>query len=384
MKAVKVKDNIFWVGAIDFMMRSFHGYLTQRGSTYNAFLVLDEKITLIDTVKAPFTEEMLARIASVIDPKKIDYIIANHVEPDHSGAIPAIRKLNPNVKVVASAPAGVSGLKMHYGDCNYLPVKTGETLCTGKYTFSFLQTPMIHWPDNMLTYLESERVLFSNDSFGQHFSAYERFDYQCNISDVLFEAKKYYCNIVLPYSAQVRRALAAVSKLKIDTIAPAHGVIFTKHIPEVIELYEKLSSRELDDTATIVYDTMWGHTQKMAYAIADAFLDKDIPVKMYDLQNNHVSDVITDAATSRYLAVGSSTLNNQPLATMGAFLTYFKGLSCGVHDFIAFGSYGWSGQSIKIIHDEMLSLKHNALCEPIRMQYTPDLDKVREIVSSAL
>lgn len=384
MQAIKIAENIYWVGAIDFKMRSFHGYLTQRGSSYNAYLIIDEKITLIDGVKAPFTAELLDRISSVIDPKKIDYLISSHVEGDHSGAIPELCRLNPGMKVFSSAQGGVSGLKRHYGDYDYTPVKTGDTLSIGKRTLQFIQLPMIHWPDNMAIYSEGDGILFSSDAFGQHYSAYERFDYECSYETIMHEAKKYYSNIVLPYSAQTKKAVEALSALKINTIAPAHGVILTKYIDDVIALYKKIYMQEQDNTAVITYDTMWGSTQKMAYAIADVFLKKGVSVKMFDLQTNHISDVITEISTCKYLAVGSSTMNGQVLASMGAFLTYLKGLSYGVKNFIAFGAYGWSGQSPKIIHDTLTSLKYVPICDPISALYVPDVPAIRTLVEEKL
>lgn len=384
MKAVKIKENIYWVGAIDFKMRSFHGYLTSRGSSYNAYLIIDEQITLIDGVKAPFTLEMMERIASVVDPSKIQNYICNHVEPDHTGSLPKICEMIPDVKIYTSAPAGVIGLKKYYGDYNYIPVKTGDTLNIGSRKLKFIQTPMIHWPDNMVTYSESDKILFSNDSFGQHYSCYERFDHECNKDEVLYEARKYYCNIVLPYSAQAKKAVESIEKLDIDTIAPSHGVILQKYIPEIIEIYKELYSGNNLNKAVIVYDTMWGSTQKMAYAIADIFLQKGFSVKMFDLQSNHESDVITDFATASYVAVGSSTLNNNILATMGAFLTYLKGLNYGTRKFIAFGSYGWSGQSPKIIYDELIALKYTPVCDPIKMQFSPDIKELKELINSKM
>ncbi|HPH61151.1 MAG TPA: FprA family A-type flavoprotein, partial [Candidatus Syntrophosphaera sp.] len=225
MKAYKLRDNIWWVGGIDWDLRNFHGYLTQRGSTYNAYLIIDEKVTLIDNVKYYLYDEMLARISDVIDPARIDVIVQNHVEMDHSSGMPMLMKLIPNAKIYTNAN-GIKGLKMHYGqDWNFEQIKSGDSINIGQRDLSFLTTPMVHWPDNQVTYCPQEKILFSNDAFGQHIASSERLaaDYPFNI--VMEEAKKYYANIVLPYSSQVRKALEAASQLDIDMIAPSHGLI---------------------------------------------------------------------------------------------------------------------------------------------------------------
>ena len=213
MKATKICEGVYWVGAIDWDLRNFHGYETEKGSTYNAYLVLDEKITLIDTVKAGFEKEMLTRIASVIDPAKIDLIISNHAEPDHSGGIPAVKKLAPGAAVYCAAGAGVKDLTAYYGDLGYIGVKAGDTLSLGKRTLTFLPTPMVHWPDNMVSFMTPENILFSNDAFGQHYATFERMDTECDLSEPLVQARKYYANIVQPYGMQTAKALAACAQL---------------------------------------------------------------------------------------------------------------------------------------------------------------------------
>lgn len=233
MKAVEVKKGIYWVGAVDWSLRSFHGYTTKRGSTYNAYLIIDEKVTLVDTVKAPFAAEMISRIKSVIDPSKINYIVSNHVEMDHSGAIKDVLALAPNAKVVTSAPQGVKGLTAHYGEMDFMPVKSGDTLSLGSRTLSFVPTPMLHWPDNMVTYCPEEKILFSNDAFGQHYASGGRFDDEEPLGDVLHEARTYYANIVMPYSMQAAGAVKAAEGLDIELIAPSHGVMWRSHISEI-------------------------------------------------------------------------------------------------------------------------------------------------------
>lgn len=380
MKAYKLAENIYWVGAIDWKLRYFHGYSTSRGSTYNAYLIVDEKITLIDAVKAPFADELLERVASVVDPAKIDYIVSNHVEPDHSGALPAILKVAKNAEVITSFPQGQKGLAAHYGEMKFRPVKTGDEIKIGKHTLQFTQTPMVHWPDNMVTYVPEEGILFSNDAFGQHYASSGRLDTETDLSVALFEAKKYYANIVMPYAPQVKKAVDSVAPLKISMIAPSHGVIWTRHIPEILKLYAQCVSSETNNQALIVYDTMWHSTEKMAEAIADGFGEAGVPAVFMDLANNHISDIMTAVLESKYLALGSPTLNNNILPSVGAFLCYLKGLAPSDRHFIAFGSYGWSGQSPKLLYDELLSCKFTPLLDaPIKLQYIPSHEQLEDI-----
>ncbi|MCB5285126.1 MAG: FprA family A-type flavoprotein [Candidatus Cloacimonetes bacterium] len=375
MKAYKLRDNIWWVGGIDWDLRNFHGYLTQRGSTYNAYLIIDEKVTLIDNVKYYLYDEMLARISDVIDPARIDVIVQNHVEMDHSSGMPMLMKLIPNAKIYTNAN-GIKGLKMHYGqDWNFEQIKSGDSINIGQRDLSFLTTPMVHWPDNQVTYCPQEKILFSNDAFGQHIASSERLaaDYPFNI--VMEEAKKYYANIVLPYSSQVRKALEAASQLDIDMIAPSHGLIWTEHIPQILAAYTDWSNNVADPKrALVIYDTMWGSTKKMAQAIAQAFENKGIKVSMLNLQTNHISDIMTEVMDARFIAVGSPTLNNSILPTVAAFIYYLKGLSPQQRIGLAFGSYGWGGQSVPILQQLLGDPKECGfeMLEPLKTQYIPD------------
>lgn len=386
MKAVEVKKGIYWVGAVDWSLRSFHGYTTKRGSTYNAYLIIDEKITLVDTVKAPFAAEMISRIKSVIDPSKIDYIVSNHVEMDHSGAIKDVLALAPNAKVVTSAPQGVKGLTAHYGEMDFMPVKSGDTLSLGSRTLSFVPTPMLHWPDNMVTYCPEEKILFSNDAFGQHYASGGRFDDEEPLGDVLHEARTYYANIVMPYSTQAAGAVKAVEGLSIELIAPSHGVMWRSHISEIIEEYKKWSSLKMNKEAVVVYDSMWHSTEKMAKAIVEAFASKGYNAKLCDLKAWDNSEVINEILTAEYIAVGSPTLNNQMLPTVASFLTYLKGLApknSGKKAF-AFGSYGWGGQSIGLVEKELTDCGFEIALEKQRIQYIPSQESLDELENKVL
>ncbi len=366
----RIKEGVYWVGTVDWDLRNFHGYLTQRGSTYNSFLIVDEKITLIDNVKSYLAEEQLARISQIIDPTKIDYIIQNHIEMDHSGSLPVIMEKCPNAKIIAS-PKGVEGLKKHFHqDWDFQAVKSGDILKLGQRELHFVQTPMVHWPDNMVSYCPEDKILFSNDSFGQHIASSERFDEEYPYNVMMHEAAKYYSNIVLPYSKQVQKALAVVGNLEIDVICPSHGLMIRKYIPEIMEKYTEWSANKVEQKALIIYDTMWKSTEKIAHMTRDSFETKGYQTRMFNLQHTHISDIMTEILTAKYICIGSSTLNNNILPTVAAFLTYLKGLAPKGRKGLAFGSYGWGGQSVGIVQKELETCGFEMM-DQIRLQYVP-------------
>jgi flavorubredoxin len=324
---------------------------------------------------------MIERISSIIDPEKIDYIVQNHVEMDHSSSLPMLMNICPNAQIFTS-PNGEKGLKLHYKkDYNYHVVKSGETISLGKRNLSFLHTPMVHWPDNMVTYCPDEKILFSNDAFGQHIASSERFDDEYPENIVMEEARKYYANIVLPYGKQVQKVLEAAAGLDFDTICPSHGVIWREFIPEIIAEYHKWASNEAEEKALIVYDTMWKSTEKMAMAIREAFEALDIPVHMANLQCNHISDIMTELIDTKYICVGSPTLNNNILPTVAAFLTYMKGLAPKERTGLAFGSYGWGGQSVGIVEDILKECGFELL-PSLKLQYIPSGNQLNEITTN--
>jgi flavorubredoxin len=375
MKAVKIKENVYWVGAIDWNLRNFHGYLTQRGSTYNSYLIIDEKITLIDNVKSYMFEEQLERIKSVIDPGKIDVIIQNHIEMDHSGSMPMMQKLCPNAEVYATAK-GAEGLNRHFKqDWAINVVKGGTTLNLGKRELVFVPTPMVHWPDNMVSYSAYDKILFSNDAFGQHIASQERFDYEYPMGILAEEAAKYYANIVLPYGAQVVKALNAVAGLEIDWILPSHGLIWHERISELMTMYEKWANNRTANKALIIYDSMWGTTEQMGKMIRDTFAESGVIAEFHNLQKTHISDLMTKILDARYICLGSPTLNNNILPTMAAFLTYLKGLAPKGRIGLAFGSYGWGGQSIPLLDKALEEMKFERL-SPIKMKFIPDASEL--------
>lgn len=380
MDPIKIRDNIYWVGGVDWNLRNFHGYLTQRGSSYNAYLILDEKITLIDSVKHYLTEEMLARTSTLVDPAKIDVVVCNHVEMDHSGAIPKIMEYAPEATVICS-PNGEKGLRAHYQkDWNYHVVQSGDRYSLGKRSLEFVLTPMVHWPDNMVCYMPEENLLFSNDAFGQHIASSERFDDEYSLELTLIEAKKYYANIVLPYSKQVSTAINALQKLDIAMILPSHGLIWRTHTRNILEAYCSWMQNEGENRALIIYDTMWESTHRIAQTIQSVFEKQGIRTEMYDLKENHISDIMTEVVSSKYICVGSPTLNNGMLPTVASFLCYFSGLAPKNRIGLAFGSFGWGGQSIDLVHQQLEAVGCQML-EKIRVKYIPTTENLNEIAT---
>ncbi len=376
MDAVLIKENVYWVGAIDWNLRDFHGYSTSKGGTYNAYLIIDEKITLIDNVYAPFANEMISRIKSVIDPSKIDIIISNHSEPDHSGSIHDILKYAPNAKIYASGPSGVRSMVGTYHDIEVLPVKTDETLNIGKRTLQFIQTPLVHWPDNMVTYCAYDKILFSNDMLGQHIASFNRYDDQYELGMLLEELKKYYVNIVLPYGAQTQKALAAVKKLDIELICTSHGAIWRSYIKEALEAYEKMSTYHKENKAVVIYDSMWGSTEKMALEVAEAFQQSGIETVIRHVRKNPQSDLIYDLMDAKYIAVGSPTLNNGMMSSIASFFCYLRGLNPRNLNFVVFGSFGWGGQGVAFADRDLEEMKFNRLMKPVRIQYSPSKEQL--------
>lgn len=380
LNAIEISPKVWWVGGIDWNERLFHGYTTERGITYNAYLIMDEKITLIDTCKATFADELVQRISQVVDPAKIDVVITNHVEMDHSGSLPVIRKIAPNAEIYASAGAGVNELRAHFG-IEATPVKTGDTLCIGERTLSFVTTPMVHWPDNMVTYSDVDKILFSNDAFGQHFATTKRFDDENDMCEVMKQAKKYYANIVWPYGMQAGRALAAVKGLELKMIAPSHGCIWRSHIAEIIAKYEEWTTYQTQEKAVVVFDSMWHSTESMAREICDAFIAEGISAQLVDLKSTHISDIMLYMCDARYVAVGSPTLNSNMLPTVASFLTYMRGLSPKNDQRIglAFGSYGWAPLGPKQVYAELENAKFQLPVPVVAQQWVPSEENLAEL-----
>ena len=372
--AVKVTDTVYWVGAIDWTIRDFHGYATSGGTTYNAYLVIADKVTLIDTVKAPFKDQLLSRISSVIDPSKIDYIISNHSEMDHSGCLPQIIEMIGPEKVFAS-PMGIKALEDHFhAGLDIIEVKDGDQIDLGNRTVTFLETRMLHWPDSMVSYLAEEKLLFSQDAFGMHLASSERFDDEIGDWRLEHEAAKYYANILLPFSHLILKVLGRIGELglEIDMIAPDHGPIWREKPGWILELYRKWAEQEPTKKAVIVYDTMWGSTEKMALAIADGVVSGGGSVKVLKLRAAHRSDIATELLDAGALILGSPTMNNNIFPTMADTLVYIKGLKPKGLIGAAFGSSGWSGESVKQLEEGLGAMKIELAAESVRARYVPD------------
>ena len=372
LNKIEIKPDIYWVGAIDWDLRKFHGYNTPRGTSYNAYLIIDDKITLIDTVKHYLFNEMLKRIKEIVDPSKIEYIVSNHVEMDHSGSITKLLEICPNAKIITST-RGEKGLYLHYKkDLNFKVVNSGDKLNIGKKTLSFFHIPMVHWPDSMVTYILEDKLLLPNDAFGQHIASAERFDDELEWGILKDEASKYYANIVMPYGDQVKKALELLANLDIKMIAPSHGIIWRKYIKEILKEYVKWANFETENKALIVYDSMWGSTEKVAYALYDGLEETGIKTTIRNLKNSHISDVINDVLTSRLILFGSPTMNNTMLPSMGGFLTYLKGLKPRNRIGFVFGSFGWGGQAVGEIEKILKDLSWNLPVESININYIPN------------
>lgn len=383
MQPIELSKGVYWVGAIDWLTRDFHGYSTNRGTTYNAYLIVDEKVTLIDTVKAGYRNDLMHRIRNIIDPKKIDYIVVNHVEMDHSGSLPQVIKDIEPEKVICSKMGHKALLKhFHQEDWPYHIVAPGEEITLGSKTLSFLETRMLHWPDSMFTYLKEDQILFSSDAFGEHLATSERFDDEVNQDTLMFECTKYYANILTLYSPLVKKLIAKVSEmdLPIKMIAPDHGVIWRGNPQKIIDAYSRWCVHESTGNALVIYDTMWHSTEIMAKAVCDGLQDKGISYKLIDLQVNHRSDVMTDVLEASAVILGCSTLNNGLLPRMAGFLMYMRGLRPTNKIGAAFGSYGWSGEAVKLMNKSMLEMKFTMVHEGLRVQYVPEHTHLRECV----
>jgi flavorubredoxin len=373
-KAVRVSEHVYWVGAVDWAVRDFHGYSTDRGSSYNAYLVMADAVTLIDTVKAPFKNELLSRIASVIDPRDIRYIVSNHSEMDHSGCLADIWDIVRPEKVFASVMGAKALLEHFHLDREIVPVKDGESLSLGNVELRFIETRMLHWPDSMFTYLGEDQLLFSQDAFGMHLASGERFADEIDGGVLEYEAAKYYANILLPYSPLVAKLLARVDSLglTIETIGPDHGPIWRKDVQRIVDWYARWCVQKPTLKALVVYDTMWQSTAAMARAIGEGLVESGASARLMPLASTHRSQVATEILDAGALIVGTPTLNNNMFPTVADVLTYLKGLRPRNLIGAAFGSYGWSGDGVAQVRDALNQMKIEPIGEDIKIKYVPD------------
>lgn len=363
---------IHWVGYVDWTVRDFHGYATDRGSTYNAYLVQDEKTALIDTVKAPYAEKLLEHIRAHVDPVAVDYVVCNHAEPDHAGSLPVVMKACPKAELVCDARCR-DALSRHVDTSawRFRIVAEGDTLSLGRRSLHFIETPMVHWPESMFSYMPEEKLLFSMDAFGQHYASAHRFDDEEPLDVLMQEAKTYYANIVMLYAQPIARVLERAKDLPIAMIAPSHGVVWRKHIPEITGAYRNWVNHRSEPRVLIVYDTMWRSTEIMAGAILDGVQATGADVRLHHVRATNITVLATEVLEAACVAVGSPTLNQTLMPQVAAVLTYWKGLKPVGKAGLAFGSYGWAKSAARDVEAYLKDMKFDILREPVQSQFVP-------------
>lgn len=379
----KITDTVSWVGKIDWELCKFHGdeYSTHKGSSYNSYLIRDEKTVLIDTVWAPFAKEFVTNLKKEIDLNEIDYIVMNHSEIDHSGALGELMEEIPNTPIYCTKN-GANVIKGHFHkDWNFVEVKTGDTLDIGKNKLIFVEARMLHWPDSMMTYMAGENILFSNDAFGQHYASELLFNDLVDQDELYDEAIKYYANILTPFSKLVTKKIEEVVALNIpiEMICTSHGIIWRDNPLQIVNKYVEWAKDYQENQITIIYDTMWNGTRRMAEAIAEGIKskDKDVVVKLYNTSKRDKNDIITEVFKSKMVLVGSSTINNGILYSVAGILEMIKGLKFVNKKAAAFGSYGWSGESVKIITEALKEAKFEIVSEGIKELWNPNEDALK-------
>ncbi|HHT9126668.1 MAG TPA: FprA family A-type flavoprotein [Candidatus Brocadiia bacterium] len=382
MNKIKIAEGVYWVGAIDWNARSLHGdnYVTHHGTTYNAYLIMDEKITLVDTVHGQFVDEMMARIKEVVDPDKIDYVVCNHIEPDHSGALPAVMKIIPQAKVICTLRAKDGLLKHYFSNWNFLTVKTDDEISIGKKTLRFIEASMLHWPDTMFTYIKEDALLLPNDAFGQHFASSQRFADEVEESIVIDEAAKYYANILMPFGQLVIKKIEEIQKsgIQIETIAPSHGLIWRKNHEKIISAYLRWAKGEAKKRVLVIYESMWRSTEKMATAIVQGIQDGDIEAVLYKISATDHSDIIKEVLEAKAILIGSPTVNNGVLPNIAPLLDDLKGLRPKDKIAFAFGSYGWGGGAVKTVEEKFKQAGMTIFEPGLTAKWVPDADELKK------
>ena len=381
----RVTDKVTWVGKIDWELKKFHGdeLSTMEGSSYNSYLIRDKKTVLIDTVWGPYDTEFVNRLKEEIDLKEIDYIVMNHNESDHSGTLPALMREIPDTPIYCTKK-GESILRgLYHQDWNYVNVKTGDELEIGDSKLVFVEASMLHWPDTMMTYMTGENILFSNDVFGQHYASEMLYDDMDDISKLLHEAEKYYTNIITPFSTFVTKKLAEVQgmNLKIDLVAPSHGIIWRENIGLIMDLYAKWANNYQEDQITLIYDTMWQSTRKMAEAIAEGIhqASPNTTIKILNAVKNDKNDILVEVFKSKAILVGSPTINNGFSYAIAGILEMIKGLKFKNKKAASFGSYGWSGEAAKLIKEFLEESKFAIVNDGIRVNWAPDQETIEQL-----
>jgi len=376
--AKKLTERVTWVGKVDWELTHFHGdeYSTHRGSSYNSYLVRDKKTVLIDTVWQPYDKEFVSRLKQEIDLKDIDFIVMNHNEIDHSGALPELMREIPDTPIYCTAK-GEAIIRGHYHeDWNFVNVKTGDKLELGDTALTFIEAPMLHWPDTMFSYLSGENILFSNDGFGQHFATESLYDDTVNQDELFYEAEKYYANILNLYSPMVTKKINQILALNLplSMICSSHGVIWKNNPTAIVEKYLAWANAYQEDQITIVYDTMWQSTRKMAEAIAEGIriVSPSTVVKVLNATREDKNDIITEVFRSKAILVGSPTINYGFSYAIGGILEMMKGLKFKKKKAAAFGSYGWSGDAVKQISEHLTAAGFELVNDGLKTLWVPD------------
>ncbi len=385
VKPVEIKPDIYLVGAIDWAVRDFHGYVTPNGTTYNNYLIMDEQITLVDTVKHDFVRHTVKNITGLTDPSNIRNVIINHIEPDHASSLDRIMSLAPGATIHITA-RGRKGLDRHFDTSkwNFRIVKTGDTLNTGRHTLVFLETPMLHWPDSMMTYVREAKLLFSQDAFGQHLATSARFDDEftagaslCELEDSIID---YYANILMPFGHLIKSKIEEVQKLglEIDMIAPDHGIIWRKAPGGIIQKYLDMANGRANLGVSIIYDTMWNSTERMTVPIMQGIRDEGIDCRVIKLRSTPMSGAIKEFWKSRGCLIGSPTLNNMLFPSVAEFLAHLRGLRPANRIMGAFGSYGWGGGAVKEAYEEFARMKLETVEPGVQVIYRPSMEDEAE------
>jgi len=383
----QIKNNVYWVGKNDWELRGFHGYeySTHRGSSYNSYLIREEKTVLIDTVYRPFSNEFVENLADEVELSSIDYIISNHAEPDHSGALIELLKIIPETPVYCTEN-GVKSIKGHYHqELNFKTVKTGDKLPLGNgKDLIFIQAPMLHWPDTMFCYLTRDNILFSNDAFGQHFCSEVLFNDLVDQYELYAEAIKYYANILNPFSKLVTRKIDEIMALNlpVDLICPSHGIVWRDDPMQIVAKYSEWANNYSENQITVIYDTMYNGTRAIAENIVKGInaTDKNIAIKLYNAAKNDKNDMITEIFRSKAVLFGSPTVNNGIMSSIAGLLEMVKGLKFINKKAAAFGCYGWHDVSTKVIEDTLKESGFEILMEPLRFIWSPDNDALKKSI----